>query len=145
MSVASPRLRSRVCRQWRAHRCGCHRWRVRRLRLGAGRETVETGAAIVRGHREYAGVRRPELIVRALGGTPPDGFNYELFLDQNGERISKSKGNGLSIEEWLTYGPEESIALFMFQKPRVAKRLYFDVIPKAVDDYLEFLRKYLGR
>ena len=81
-------------------------------------------------------------ILRALGGTPPDGFNYELFLDENGERISKSRGNGLAIEEWLSYGPEESIALFMFQKPRVAKRLYFDVIPKAVDDYIEFLRKY---
>ena len=81
-------------------------------------------------------------ILRALGGVPPDGFNYELFLDENGERISKSRGNGLTIDEWLSYGPEESIALFMFQKPRVAKRLYFDVIPKAVDDYVEFLRKY---
>ncbi len=81
-------------------------------------------------------------IVRALGAEPPEGFNYELFLDQNGERISKSRGNGLSIEEWLTYGPEESIALFMFQKPRAAKRLYFDVIPKAVDDYIDLLRQY---
>ncbi|HEY5047823.1 MAG TPA: lysine--tRNA ligase [Rhizomicrobium sp.] len=81
-------------------------------------------------------------ITRALGGDPPDGFNYELFLDENGERISKSRGNGLTIEEWLTYGPEESIALFMYQKPRAAKRLYFDVIPKAVDDYIEFLRQY---
>ena len=81
-------------------------------------------------------------IVRALGGTPPDGFNYELFLDADGQRISKSKGNGLSIDEWLTYGPEESIALFMFQKPRVAKRLYFDVIPKAVDEYVTFLAQY---
>jgi lysyl-tRNA synthetase class 1 len=73
---------------------------------------------------------------------PPEGFNYELFLDENGERISKSRGNGLAIEEWLSYGPEESIALFMYQKPRVAKRLYFDVIPKTVDDYIDFLRKY---
>ncbi len=81
-------------------------------------------------------------ILRALGGVPPEGFNYELFLDENGERISKSRGNGLTIEEWLSYGPEESIALFMFSKPRVAKRLYFDVIPKAVDDYIEFLRRY---
>ena len=81
-------------------------------------------------------------IQRALGGTPPDGFNYELFLDENGERISKSRGNGLTIDEWLTYGPEESIALFMFQKPRAAKRLYFDVIPKAVDDYIDLLRQY---
>lgn len=81
-------------------------------------------------------------ILRALGGTPPEGFNFELFLDQNAERISKSRGNGLAIEEWLTYGPEESLSLFMFQKPRVAKRLYFDVIPKAVDEYIEFLRRY---
>jgi lysyl-tRNA synthetase class 1 len=81
-------------------------------------------------------------IVKALGGRPPEGFNYELFLDENGERISKSRGNGLSIDEWLTYGPEESIALFMFQKPRVAKKLYFDVIPKAVDDYIDLLKQY---
>ncbi|HEX4080419.1 MAG TPA: lysine--tRNA ligase [Rhizomicrobium sp.] len=81
-------------------------------------------------------------IVRALGGDPPEGFNYELFLDENGERISKSRGNGLSIEEWLAYGPPESLALFMFQKPRAAKRLYFDVIPRAVDDYIEFLKQY---
>src|SRR5262249_24850494 len=63
-------------------------------------------------------------------------------LDENSERISKSRGNGLSIEEWLTYGSEESIALFMYQKPRAAKRLYFDVIPKAVDEYLAFLEQY---
>jgi len=81
-------------------------------------------------------------IVAALGGTPPDGFNYELFLDADGQRISKSKGNGLSIDEWLSYGPEESIALFMYQKPRAAKRLYFDVIPRAVDDYVAFLAQY---
>jgi lysyl-tRNA synthetase class 1 len=81
-------------------------------------------------------------IVRALGGEPPEGFNYELFLDENGERISKSRGNGLSIEEWLAYGPPESIALFMYQKPRSAKRLYFDVIPRAVDDYIDLLSQY---
>jgi lysyl-tRNA synthetase class 1 len=81
-------------------------------------------------------------ILRALGGAPPGGFNYELFLDENGERISKSRGNGLTIEEWLSYGPEESIALFMYVKPRVAKRLYFDVIPKAVDDYISLLDQY---
>src|SRR6185312_12461912 len=81
-------------------------------------------------------------ILRAIGGEPPEGFNYELFLDEQGQRISKSKGNGLSVDEWLTYGPEESIALFMYQKPRVAKKLYFDVIPKAVDDYIAFLDAY---
>jgi lysyl-tRNA synthetase class 1 len=81
-------------------------------------------------------------IVKIIGGTPPEGFNYELFLDEEGQKISKSKGNGLSVEEWLAYGPEESLALFMFQKPRAAKRLYFDVIPKATDEYIAFLAQY---
>ena len=81
-------------------------------------------------------------IVRALGGTPPEGFNYELFLDEKGQKISKSKGNGLTIEEWLTYASPESLALFMYQKPTAAKRLYFDVIPRTVDDYLTFLEAY---
>ncbi len=81
-------------------------------------------------------------ITRALGGRPPEGFNYELFLDENGEKISKSKGNGLSMEEWLTYAPEESLALFMYNKPKTAKRLFFDVIPKTVDEYLTFSDRY---
>ncbi len=81
-------------------------------------------------------------ICRVLGGKPPDGFNYELFLDENGEKISKSKGNGLTIEEWLTYGPPESLSLYMFTKPKTAKKLYFDVIPKAVDEYLGHLSAY---
>ena len=81
-------------------------------------------------------------IVRALGGTPPEGFNYELFLDDKGAKISKSKGNGLSVDEWLTYAGKESLAVFMFHKPREAKRLYFDVIPRAVDEYLQFLNSY---
>jgi lysyl-tRNA synthetase class 1 len=81
-------------------------------------------------------------ICKALGGTPPEGFNYELFLDENGEKISKSKGNGLTIDEWLTYASPESLALFMFQKPKSAKKLYFDVIPRAVDEYLQFLAAY---
>ena len=81
-------------------------------------------------------------IARALGGEPPAGFNYELFLDENGQKISKSKGNGLTIEEWLTYASPESLSLFMFQKPSAAKRLYFDVIPRTVDDYLGFLEAY---
>lgn len=81
-------------------------------------------------------------IVRALGGVAPDGFNYELFLDEKGQKISKSKGNGLSIEEWLTYASPESLAQFMYQKPSAAKRLYFDVIPRTVDDYLTFLDAY---
>jgi lysyl-tRNA synthetase class 1 len=81
-------------------------------------------------------------IEKVLGGRPPAGFTYELFLDENGEKISKSKGNGLSVEEWLRYAPQDSLALFMYQKPRAAKRLYFDVIPRTVDDYLSFLARF---
>ncbi len=78
-------------------------------------------------------------IVRALGGAPPEGFNYELFLDAQGQKISKSKGNGLTIDEWLTYASPESLALFMYQRPKEAKKLHFDVIPRNVDEYLGFL------
>jgi lysyl-tRNA synthetase class 1 len=81
-------------------------------------------------------------ICRALGGMPPESFIYELFLDQDGAKISKSKGNGLTADEWLTYGSPESLALFMYQKPKAAKRLFFDVIPKTVDEYLAFLARY---
>uniref|UniRef100_UPI0025D559D8 lysine--tRNA ligase n=1 Tax=uncultured Hyphomicrobium sp. TaxID=194373 RepID=UPI0025D559D8 len=81
-------------------------------------------------------------ICQVLGGTPPEHYVYELFLDENGEKISKSKGNGLTIDEWLTYASPESLALFMFQKPRSAKKLYFDVIPRAVDEYLQLLAAY---
>ncbi len=81
-------------------------------------------------------------ISRALGGTPPEGFNYELFLDENGQKISKSKGNGLTIEEWLRYASPESLSLFMYREPKAAKRLYFDVIPRHVDDYQQFLDAY---
>ena len=77
-----------------------------------------------------------------LGGRAPEHFVYELFLDENGQKISKSKGNGLTIDEWLTYAPTESLALYMFQRPRQAKKLYFDVIPKAVDEYYAFLSAY---
>jgi len=81
-------------------------------------------------------------ICEILGGRPPEHFVYELFLDENGEKISKSKGNGLTIDEWLTYASPESLALYMFTKPKTAKKLYFDVIPKAVDEYLTFTQKY---
>ena len=80
-------------------------------------------------------VRLSSRICRTLGGTPPDGFNYELFLDEGGQKISKSKGNGLTIDEWLAYASPESLALYMYVKPKSAKRLFFDVIPRAVDDY----------
>jgi lysyl-tRNA synthetase, class I len=81
-------------------------------------------------------------ICRALGATPPEGFNYELFLDEKGQKISKSKGNGLTIEEWLRYASPESLSLFMYREPKAAKRLYFDVIPRQVDDYRQFLDGY---
>ncbi|MFZ4761638.1 MAG: lysine--tRNA ligase [Alphaproteobacteria bacterium] len=81
-------------------------------------------------------------IVEALGGKPPENLAYELFLDQHGHKISKSKGNGLSIEEWLRYAPAESLSYFMHQQPKRAKRLYFDVIPRAVDEYITFVEKY---
>jgi lysyl-tRNA synthetase class 1 len=77
-----------------------------------------------------------------LGGRAPEHFVYELFLDEVGQKISKSKGNGLTIDEWLTYAPTESLALYMFQRPRQAKKLYFDVIPRAVDEYYQFLAAY---
>ena len=78
-------------------------------------------------------------ICSVLGGRPPEHFVYELFLDDQGQKISKSKGNGLTIDEWLAYAPTESLAYYMFQKPRTAKRLYFDVIPRAVDEYFQQL------
>ena len=87
-------------------------------------------------------VKLSSQICRVLGTAPPEGFNYELFLDEKGQKISKSKGNGLAVEEWLRYAPAESLALYMFQSPRKAKRLFFDVIPRAVDDYLTFIEKY---
>ena len=116
--------------QWKAD------WAMRWFALGVDYE--------MSGKDLISSVELSSKIIRALGGEPPEGFNYELFLDENGERISKSRGNGLSIEEWLAYGPQESLSLFMFQKPRAAKRLYFDVIPRAVDDHLDLHRQYRG-
>lgn len=80
-------------------------------------------------------------ICRILGAEPPVGFTYELFLDEEGRKISKSRGNGLTVEEWLRYAPPDSLSLYMFQRPKAAKRLYFDVIPRAVDEYLTFAEK----
>jgi lysyl-tRNA synthetase class 1 len=81
-------------------------------------------------------------ICRVLGSEPPEGFNYELFLDEKGQKISKSKGNGLTIDEWLRYASPESLQHFMYHKPREAKRLYFDVIPRNVDEYFQHLAAY---
>jgi lysyl-tRNA synthetase class 1 len=81
-------------------------------------------------------------IARILGGRPPDGFNYEMFLDENGEKISKSKGNGLSLEEWLRYGSEPSLSFYIYREPKRAKSLHIGVIPRAVDDYWQFRGNY---
>jgi lysyl-tRNA synthetase class 1 len=126
--VETPVTGGRVKCQWKAD------WAMRWTALGidyemAGKDLIDS-------------VTLSSKICRALGGTPPEGFNYELFLDERGEKISKSKGNGLTIDEWLTYASPESLALFMFQKPKTAKRLYFDVIPRAVDEYLAHLAAY---
>ncbi|MDI4657897.1 lysine--tRNA ligase [Xanthobacter autotrophicus] len=109
-------------------------WAMRWVALGvdyemAGKDLIDS-------------VKLSSQIAKALGGEPPEGFNYELFLDEKGQKISKSKGNGLSIEDWLTYASPESLSLFMFQSPRSGKRLFFDVIPRNVDDYFGFLGKY---
>ena len=84
-------------------------------------------------------------VCKVLGKVPPSGFAYELFLDERGEKISKSKGNGITIEEWLNYASPESLSLYMFQNPKRAKKLYSDVVPKAVDEYLSLIEKYPGQ
>ena len=81
-------------------------------------------------------------VCKILGKTPPNGFAYELFLDENGEKISKSKGNGITIEDWLKYASPESLSLYMYQNPKRAKKLYADVVPKAVDEYLSLIEKF---
>ena len=109
-------------------------WAMRWLALGvdyemAGKDLIDS-------------VKLSGEICRALGGAPPEGFNYELFLDEKGQKISKSKGNGLTIEEWLRYASPESLSLFMYREPKAAKRLYFDAIPRHVDEYQQFLDGY---
>jgi len=84
-------------------------------------------------------------ICEILGQRKPEHFTYELFLDENGQKISKSTGNGISIDEWLSYASTESLSYFMYQKPKTAKRMHFDVIPKAVDEYHQQLRAYAGQ
>jgi lysyl-tRNA synthetase class 1 len=81
-------------------------------------------------------------ICEILGGRAPDHMTYELFLDDQGQKISKSKGNGLTIDEWLSYAATESLSYFMYQKPKTAKRMHFDVIPRAVDEYHQQLRAF---
>ncbi|HEX2113491.1 MAG TPA: lysine--tRNA ligase, partial [Alphaproteobacteria bacterium] len=114
--------------QWKAD------WAMRWVALGVDYE--------MSGKDLIDSVKLSSQICRVLGGRPPEGFTYELFLDEKGEKISKSKGNGLTVDEWLTYGPPESLALFMYSSPKSAKRLHFDVIPRQVDDYLTFINKF---
>ena len=90
-------------------------------------------------------VRLSGRICRILGGAPPAGFTYELFLDENGEKISKSRGNGLTVDEWLDYAPASSLGLYMYNSPRKAKRLYFDVIPRHVDDWSRHLESFVDQ
>ncbi len=114
--------------QWRPD------WAMRWAALGVDYEM--SGKDLIDSHKLSA------QICRILGAEPPAGFFYELFLDELGQKISKSKGNGMSVDDWLTYGTTESLKLFMFQAPKKAKRLYFDVIPRHVDDYASFLERY---
>jgi lysyl-tRNA synthetase class 1 len=126
--VATPVIGGRCKLQWKPD------WAMRWYALGvdyemAGKDLIDS-------------VKLSGEICRAIGGTPPEGFNYELFLDEKGQKISKSKGNGLTIDEWLRYASPESLSLFMYREPKAAKRLYFDVIPRNVDEYFQFLEGY---
>jgi len=126
--VTTPVTGGRCKLQWKPD------WAMRWVALGvdyemAGKDLIDS-------------VKLSGEICRALGGQPPEGFNYELFLDEHGQKISKSKGNGLTIDEWLRYASPESLSLFMYREPKSAKRLYFDVIPRTVDDYQQFLDAY---
>ena len=84
-------------------------------------------------------------ITKILGGRKPEGFHYKLFLDENNQKISKSKGNGLSMEDWLKYAPHESLSYYVYGRPTSGKKLYFDIIPKAVDEYISFIQKFPGQ
>ena len=84
-------------------------------------------------------------IARVLGGRPPEGLIYEMFLDEKGEKISKSKGNGLTLEQWLDYGTQESLSFFAYREPKKAKQLHIGVIPRAVDEYFQFRGSYAAQ
>jgi lysyl-tRNA synthetase, class I len=126
--VETPVTGGRVKCQWKAD------WAMRWVALGidyemAGKDLIDS-------------VRLSGQICRALGSNPPESFIYELFLDEQGQKISKSKGNGLTIDEWLRYASPESLSLFMYREPKAAKRLHFDVIPRQVDEYQQLLDAY---
>ncbi|GAA0738594.1 lysine--tRNA ligase [Sphingomonas japonica] len=90
-------------------------------------------------------VTQSSKIARVLGAHPPEGFNYEMFLDEHGQKISKSKGNGLSLDQWLAYGPQESLAFYAYREPKKAKQLHLGVIPRAIDEYWQFRGNYEGQ
>jgi lysyl-tRNA synthetase class 1 len=126
--VTTPVTGGRCKLQWKPD------WAMRWVALGidyemAGKDLIDS-------------VRLSGQVCRALGSTPPENFIYELFLDEQGQKISKSKGNGLTIDEWLRYASPESLSLFMYREPKAAKRLHFDVIPRQVDEYQQLLDAY---
>ena len=123
--VETPVTGGRVKLQWKPD------WAMRWTALGVDYE--------MSGKDLIDSVKVSSRICRALGGEPPEGFNFELFLDENAEKISKSRGNGLSLEDWLRYSTPESLSYYIFLSPRSAKRLSWDVIPKATDEYLQQL------
>jgi lysyl-tRNA synthetase class 1 len=127
-AVEQPILRGGAKLQWKVD------WAMRWAALGvdyemAGKDLIDS-------------VTQSSKIARILGARPPEGFNYELFLDENGEKISKTRGNGVTIDEWLAYAPEESLAFYIYREPRRAKQLSVGVIPRAVDEYYQFLAAY---
>jgi lysyl-tRNA synthetase class 1 len=122
--IVQSALGGRAKLQWKVD------WAMRWVELGvdyemAGKDLIDS-------------VAQSGKIARILGGRPPEGFNYEMFLDEAGEKISKSKGNGLSMEDWLRYGPEESLAFYLYREPKKAKSLHLGLIPRAIDDYWQF-------
>ncbi|QDX27265.1 lysine--tRNA ligase [Sphingomonas suaedae] len=124
-------LRGKAKLQWKVD------WAMRWVALGvdyemAGKDLIDS-------------VIQSSKIARVLGGRPPEGFNYEMFLDEKGEKISKSKGNGLSLDQWLTYGTDESLAFYIYREPKKAKALHMGVIPRAIDDYWQFRANYAGQ
>ncbi|WP_174280034.1 lysine--tRNA ligase, partial [Sphingomonas bacterium] len=129
--IVQSALGGRAKLQWKVD------WAMRWVALGVdyemyGKDLIDSGIQSSR-------------IARVLGGRPPEGFVYEMFLDERGEKISKSKGNGLSIEQWLDYGPNESLAFFAYREPRKAKQLHLGVIPRAIDDYWKAVADHAGQ
>ena len=130
-TIEQSALGGRAKLQWKVD------WAMRWVALGvdyemAGKDLIDS-------------VIQSSKIARVLGGRPPEGFNYEMFLDEKGEKISKSRGNGLSLDQWLAYGPEESLAYFAYREPKRAKQLHLGVIPRAIDDYWQSRAEWAGQ